>query len=105
MKHSRETCSTQGLYSPDHSPLNSSREEEKPSQEEQGASSQPEGTQDQELVVNYDQILTWTPDVVGMWMTDIGLGQYRQLFTERGIQGYLLPLYVASREGCQCPCL
>ena len=125
-------------YSPDHTPLTSSREEDKLSQGEQGASpkleakippkrppppgqgkhsnesphsnanqqndsqdeldgdqvvasSQPEATQDQELVVNYDQILTWTPDVVGMWMADIGLVQYRQIFTERGIQGYMLP--------------
>ena len=40
--------------------------------------------------VDYDVVLTWTPDVTALWLNRVGLGSYQQQFTERGIQGYML---------------
>ena len=37
-----------------------------------------------------EQILYWSPEVVGLWMGSIGLGQYAQVIKERGIKGYML---------------
>ena len=37
-----------------------------------------------------EQILYWSPEVVGLWMGSVGLGQYAQVIKERGIKGYML---------------
>ena len=41
-----------------------------------------------EQAVDLNTILTWTPDVVGQWLNNIGLGQYKELFV--GVQGFML---------------
>ena len=40
--------------------------------------------------ISYDNILEWSSDHVAIWLTEIGLGQYKQLFQDRGIQGVML---------------
>ena len=40
--------------------------------------------------VDYNLVLTWTPDVTAAWLSKVGLGSYQQVFVERGVQGYML---------------
>lgn len=40
--------------------------------------------------VDYDVVLTWTPDVTAAWLGQVGLASYQQPFLEKGIQGYML---------------
>ena len=40
--------------------------------------------------LNNDNILGWSSDHVAVWLTEIGLGQYKQVFQDRGIQGVML---------------
>lgn len=40
--------------------------------------------------VDYDVVLTWTPDVTAAWLGQVELASYQQLFLEKGIQGYML---------------
>ena len=40
--------------------------------------------------LNYNEVLTWSPEDVGVWLKKIGLGQHQQLFVDRVIQGYVL---------------
>ena len=53
--------------------------------------------------VDLSCILTWTPDAVGAWLVTVGLGQYQQLFIERGVQGYMMFDYDGARlKVCTC---
>lgn len=57
--------------------------------------------------LNYNEVLTWTPDHVGAWLRKIGLGQYHQIFIDRVIQGYMLFDLDGHRlkvRGCVCGC-
>lgn len=40
--------------------------------------------------VDYEVVLTWTPDVTASWLEQVGLGSYQQAFVEKGIHGYML---------------
>jgi len=35
-------------------------------------------------------VLSWTSDHVAAWLMKIGLGHYQQMFTDKGIQGFML---------------
>ena len=50
---------------------------------EHGSSPDPE-------LLNYNEVLTWRTDHIAAWLMKIGLGQYQQLFTDKGIQGFTL---------------
>ena len=38
--------------------------------------------------LDLNTVLTWNPEVVGLWLNSVGLGQYKDLFV--GVQGYML---------------
>lgn len=40
--------------------------------------------------VDYNTVLTWTPDITCSWLEQVGLGAHQQVFAEKGIQGYML---------------
>ena len=42
----------------------------------------------EEGVVDLNTVLTWTPEIVVLWLNNIGLGQYHEVFV--GVQGYML---------------
>ena len=48
-----------------------------------GSSPEPE-------ILDYNQVLSWTSDHVAAWLMKIGLGHYQQMFTDKGIQGFML---------------
>ena len=40
--------------------------------------------------VDYDCVLTWTPEVTAAWLGKVGLPSHGQAFVDKGIHGYLL---------------
>lgn len=50
---------------------------------EHGSSPDPE-------LLDYNEVLVWRIDHIAAWLMKIGLGQYQQLFTDKGIQGFTL---------------
>jgi len=40
--------------------------------------------------LDYNQVLSWTSGHVAAWLMKIGLGHYQQMFTDKGIQGFML---------------
>ena len=48
-----------------------------------GSSPEPES-------LDYNQVLSWTSDHVAAWLMKMGLGHYQQMFTDKGIQGFML---------------
>ena len=40
--------------------------------------------------LDYNEVLMWRTDHIAAWLMKIGLGQYQQLFTDKGIQGFTL---------------
>ena len=41
-------------------------------------------------ILEYNEVLTWRSDHITTWLMKIGLGQYQQMFTDKGIQGFTL---------------
>ena len=58
--------------------------------------------------MDLNTILTWNPEVIGQWLSSVGLGQYQEVFA--GVQGYMLfemdghRLKVCARV-CVCACM
>ena len=42
------------------------------------------------LQPDMEQVLYWSPDVVGIWLSNIGLAQYAQVFKDKEVKGYML---------------
>ena len=41
-------------------------------------------------LLDYNEVLMWRSDHIVAWLMKIGLGQYQQMFTDKGIQGFTL---------------
>ena len=40
-----------------------------------------------EAGLDCSSVLSWSPEVVGLWVDRIGLGRYQSVFVERGVVG------------------
>ncbi len=48
----------------------------------------PDGVESPE--VNFDVVLSWTPDVTVAWLKQVGLGSHQEAFLEKEIHGGML---------------
>ena len=79
-------------------------DDETPAQDESHDQSHDREEEDE---VDLNTILTWNPNVVGLWLESVGLGQYREAFA--GVQGFMLidmdGHRLKVRTVCMCVCV